>query len=104
MRILEGPPIPEQVWDALRVAERNAEDTSGATFKRVNPSCNLRQLFVNNGGPNIADPAGLIVFAEEIYVPTLRDPAALEPITIYWTGWRARLIRWQINRWMRRGK
>jgi hypothetical protein len=55
-----------------------------------------RHFHMSDGEPNVADPCAVIVFAETPHA----KPAEGVLIATYWTGWRARLIRYLINRWM----
>lgn len=57
----------------------------------------VRHFHVSNIGPCLADPTGLIVLVETDNTPRVEGVVA--PMH-YWTGWRARVIRWLINRWL----
>lgn len=49
----------------------------------------FRTLYMTDGEPNLADPMAWVVFVE--IAGTGQN---------CWVGWRCRLIRWLINRWM----
>jgi hypothetical protein len=59
----------------------------------------VRHLYMQDGVPNIADPMAILIFAE---TPTGTPVEGVLGHVQYWTGWRTRLIRWLINRWMPR--
>ena len=60
----------------------------------MQPAKVFRHLHINNVGPNIADPMGIIVIGETDDSPKIEG--VVNPY-VMWTGWRARLIRWLVN-------
>jgi hypothetical protein len=55
---------------------------------------------MTDGKPSIADPMAVIAFLETpTYMQGHPKAGELGPIH-YWIGWRPRLLRWLINRWM----
>ena len=63
-------------------------------FCLMQPAKVFRHLHINNIGPNIADPEGIVVIGETDNTP--RVEGVVSP-SVMWTGWRARLIRWLVN-------
>lgn len=70
------------------------------TFTPAKETVRFRKVYFNVGGPNIADPAGIIIAIE---LDPRSNPPCSEGVVkpfVYLTGWRMRLIRWLYCRWV----